>query len=101
MWQGGKTQGRKFNLVKWEAVLEEKSNGGLGIKDLGRMNQAQGAKLVWRIITGSKDWWIEAIRKKYIKRKKSRLLDLPWVGKGTTIWNQCKNYVGLIKDNLY
>ena len=36
LWQGGKTQGRKFNLVKWEVVIENKNSGGLGIRDLGK-----------------------------------------------------------------
>ena len=78
LWQGGKTQGRKFNLVNWEAVIENKNNGGLGIRDQGKVNQALGAKLVWRMIEGGKEWWIEAISRKYIKRKKSKILDLPW-----------------------
>ena len=41
------------------------------------MNQSLGEKLVWRMIIGDKDWWIEAIRRKYIKRKKSRTMGLP------------------------
>ena len=77
LWKGGKTQGRKLNLVKWEAIIEDKQSGGIGIRDLGRMNQALGEKLVWRMIRGGKDWWIEAIRRKYIKRKKSRIIGLP------------------------
>ena len=77
LWKGGNTQGRKFNLVKWEVVLEEKRNGGLIIRDVGRMNKALGGELVWRMISREKDWWIKEIRKQYIKRKKSKLLDLP------------------------
>ena len=61
-------QGIKFNLVNWEDVTKNKNNGGLGIRDQGKMNQALGEKLVWRMIVGGKEWWIEAIRKKiYIK----------------------------------
>ena len=55
LWKGGKTQGRKFNLVNWEAVIENKNSGGLGIRDLGKMNQAMGAKMVWRMILGGKE----------------------------------------------
>ena len=77
LWKGGKTQGRKLNLVKWEAIIEDKNSGGIGIRDLGILNQALGEKLVWRMITWRKDSWIEAIRRKYIKRKKSRILDHP------------------------
>ena len=42
-------------MVKWEAVIENKNGGGLGIRDLGRMNQALGEKLVWKMIAGGKD----------------------------------------------
>ena len=77
LWKGEKTQGRKLNLVKWEAIIEDKNSGGIGTRDLGRMNQSLGEKLVWRMIIGGKDWWIEAIRRQYIKRKKSRIMGLP------------------------
>ena len=48
LWKGGKTQGRNLNLVKWEAVIENKNGGGLGIRDLRRMNQALGAKIIFQ-----------------------------------------------------
>ena len=56
LWKGGKTQGRNFNLFKWDAVLEEKSNRGLGIRDLGKMNNSFRQKMVWRMISGGKEW---------------------------------------------
>ena len=46
LWQGGKKQGKKFNLVNWDKVMEDKAKGGLGIRDPGMMNLAMGAKLV-------------------------------------------------------
>ena len=45
------------------------------------MNQALGETLVWRMITWGKDSWIEAIMRKYIKRKKSRIMGLAWEAK--------------------
>ena len=48
-------------MVKWEVVIEDKNSGEIRIRDLGRMNQALGGNLVWRMITGGKDWWIEGI----------------------------------------
>ena len=33
--------------------------------------------MVCRMISKGKEWWIEPIRRKYIKRKKYRILDLP------------------------
>ena len=46
LWRGEKTQGKNFNLVNWDIVMEDKYNGGLGIRDPGLMNKAFGSKLV-------------------------------------------------------
>ena len=54
--------------MNWDTVLEVKHNSGLGIRDPGLMNNALGAKLVWRMNIGEKEWWKEVIRKKYIKK---------------------------------
>ena len=63
LWQGGKVQSKKFHLVKWDVVKTPKLNGGLGIRDPEQMNKALGAKLVWRMVFGSRDWWKEVIKK--------------------------------------
>ena len=49
-------------------VKRAKNQGGPGIRDLEQMNKALGAKLIWRLVIGRKDWWKEVIRKKYIRR---------------------------------
>jgi hypothetical protein len=36
-WQGGKLN-KKYHLVRWEKICRAKKNGGLGFKDLKRMN---------------------------------------------------------------
>ena len=64
LWKGGKVQTKKFHLIKWEVVKAPKINGGLGIRDLEHMNKVLGAKLVWRMVSGTRDWWKEVIRKK-------------------------------------
>ena len=81
LWEGGKTQGRKFNLVKWESAIEHKSRGELRIRDLGKMNNALGDKLVWMMIFGRKEWWVEAMRRKYIKKNNTKCLETPWIRK--------------------
>ena len=48
--------------------MEDKCNRGLGIRDLGKRNNALGEKMVWRMVTREKEWWKEVIRKKYIKK---------------------------------
>ena len=46
LWQGGKSQSKKFHLVKWDTVKQAKNQGGLGIRDPEQMSRAMGAKLV-------------------------------------------------------
>ena len=101
LWQGGKVQSKKFHLVKWETVKRPKFQGGLGIRDPELMCKAMGAKLVWRLVTGKKEWWKEVIRKKYIKRPRSKLLDRAWTGKGTSLWQLCKASLSVILENSY
>ena len=62
-------QGKKFNLVNWDKIMEDKIKGGLGIRYLGIMNKVLGDKMVWRFISGEKYWWKEVPRKKYIKNQ--------------------------------
>ena len=77
-------QKKKFHLVKWTTIKAPKDKGGLGIRDPEQMNKDLGAKLVWRMATGVKDWWKEVIRKKYIRRPRSKILNNSWDGKGTS-----------------
>jgi len=36
-WQGGGTK-RKYHLVKWEVICKNKKKGGIGVKDIRKMN---------------------------------------------------------------
>ena len=50
LWQGGKTQSKKFHLVNWAMIIEDRAKSGLGLRDLGMMKKSLGAKAVWRLI---------------------------------------------------
>ena len=101
LWQGGKTQTKKFHLVKWEIIKRAKSHGGLGIRDPELTSKAMGAKLIWRLVSGKKEWWKEVLRKKYIKKPRTKMLDGEWKGKGTTLWQLCKASINTIKEICY
>jgi hypothetical protein len=47
-WQGGGTK-RKYHLVKWEIICKSKKKGGLGIKDLKRLNISLLCKWWWKL----------------------------------------------------
>ena len=82
-------------------VKTPKHKWGLGIRYLEQMNEALGATMVWRMVTGSNDLWKEVIRKKYIRNPKSKILNYPWEGKGTSIRILCKSPLNMIQSNFY
>jgi hypothetical protein len=75
LWQGGKSNHKKFHLVNWNQVTSSKSHGGLGIREPELMNIAMGARLLWRLVTGNMAWWKQALWKKYFTGTRLRCLD--------------------------
>jgi hypothetical protein len=56
LWEGGKIETKIFHFIKWSIIISPKDKGGLSIKDPTIMNATMGAKIMWRLITGSMDW---------------------------------------------
>jgi hypothetical protein len=48
-WQGGGTNKRKNHLVKWIKICRSKKKGGLGIKNLRKMNLSLLSKWWWKL----------------------------------------------------
>jgi hypothetical protein len=66
-WQGGRTK-RKYHLVKWEVICKSKKKGGLGIKDLKRMNVSLLCKWWWKL-EKEEGLWQQIVRFKYMSNK--------------------------------
>jgi hypothetical protein len=66
-WQGGGTK-RKYYLVKWIKICKSKKKGGLGIKDLKKMNVSLVSKWWWKL---EKDdgLWQDIVKAKYLHNK--------------------------------
>jgi hypothetical protein len=60
-WQGGGKK-KKYHLVKWYKVTSPKSKGGLGVKDLRRMNLSLLCKWWWKL-EFEEGMWQEIVRK--------------------------------------
>jgi hypothetical protein len=65
LWQGGS---QKMHLVIWSLVCSPKSQGGLGVLNLGYMNDALLTKWLWNL-ENSNGLWQSIITEKYIKVK--------------------------------
>lgn len=75
IWEGGKTEKKKYHLIKWDIVKHPNESGGLGIKDLGLSNLAMGAKILWNLVSGRNDWWKRILKAKYLIGDRLRGLD--------------------------
>lgn len=63
-WQGG-VQKRKYHPVKWELICKSKSKGGLGIKDMRKMNICLLSKWWWHL-ENEKGIWQDIVKAKYL-----------------------------------
>ena len=65
-WQGVHTK-RKYHLVKWIKICKSKKKGGLGIKDIRKMNLSLLCKWWWKLEVES-GVWQEIVTYKYLRK---------------------------------
>jgi hypothetical protein len=81
--QGGGVK-RKYHLVKWSKTTSPKQKGGLGIKDLRRMNLSLLCKWWWKL-EHEEGLWQDIVKKKYkIDRGIAQLRQNP---QNSSVWN--------------
>lgn len=54
-----------LHLLSWDMITIEKNDGGLGIKDLGKQNEAFIMKLCWNLLNDTEALWVHMLRAKY------------------------------------
>ena len=64
LWGGGASQS-KPHLVNWSIVCMEKKDGGLGIRNLSRLNKALLEKWCWRFASKQDSLWKQVIVRKF------------------------------------
>lgn len=57
---------KKYHLIKWEKICKSKKKGGLGIKNLSKMNMSLLTKWWWKL-ENEMGLWQEIIKFKYLK----------------------------------
>lgn len=62
---GGVGGGRKVCWVKWRKICQQKSKGGLGVRDVKLVNLSLMAKWKWRILQEDLPLWKVVLRDKY------------------------------------
>eukprot|EP00253_Pinus_taeda_P004331 PITA_04331 len=100
LWQGGKNDKSRFNLVSWKNVIQTQDRGGLGIRSPKILNLAFGVKMVWRLITGPMAWWKKVLEIKYLNFPRQQLLDSNMPNRDSTkIWRLCKKALLIMMQN--
>jgi hypothetical protein len=64
-WQGGSTK-KKYRLIRWEIICKSKKKGGLGIKDIRKMNISLLCKWWWRL-EKEHGVWQDIVKAKYLQ----------------------------------
>jgi hypothetical protein len=82
-WQGNSVK-KKYYLVKWSVIERPKRKGGLGVKDLRRMNISLLCKWWWKI-ENEEGLWQEIVRKKY--KIKGEIVQLKTKQSNSPLWN--------------
>lgn len=100
LWQGGRQDKGRFNLVNWRTVIQSPDRGGLGIRMPKFLNLAFGIKMAWRLISEPKAWWKQVLECKYLTNSRQRLLeaDIP-TRDSTKIWQLCKKAIPILIQN--
>jgi hypothetical protein len=55
----------KLHLVEWDKMCSPTDEGGLGIRNMRRFNQALLGKWLWRFAHEEKVWWRSVLMAKY------------------------------------
>lgn len=66
-WQGGGTK-KKYHLIRWTKIYKHKKKGGLGIKNIRKMNISLLCKWWWKL-DNENDLWQRIIKFKYLKEE--------------------------------
>jgi len=101
LWQGGRNERKKYNLINWKQVIQPQEHGGLGIRSPKLLNLAFGGKIVWRLISGQSAWWKNVLEAKYLNSPRQHLLDHDITIKAcSNIWGLCKKSIPFITQNI-
>lgn len=65
LWGGVRSVGHKTCWVKWSKISQPKDKGGLGVKDVMKMNNSLLAKWRWRILCEDNFLWKSVLVSKY------------------------------------
>ncbi|TMX01072.1 hypothetical protein EJD97_025261, partial [Solanum chilense] len=95
----GNEDKKKFHLVKWEEVIKNKKEGGLGIRNMKKKIKSLILKWLWKFMTGENMLWREVIRAKYEMENRwmTKMVTTPY---GCGIWRSVRNLWPLFRSRI-
>ncbi|CAL1388701.1 unnamed protein product [Linum trigynum] len=96
---GSSEGGRKIHLIDWETICNPKEEGGLGLRNATRMNEAFMLKIAWRLMAEPESLWASIVRAKYLRR-----MEGGWQprtpGRLSNLWRGVLRILHLIPDAI-
>ena len=83
-WWGHSGEARKVHWVNWGALCKPKQVGGMGFRELSKLNDALLAKQVWRLIHNKSSLLYRVLQAKYFPR--SSIMDIRCSTKASFAW---------------
>jgi hypothetical protein len=101
LWHGHQPN-KKWALVGWDKICMPKSQGGLGLRDPGKLNQVMGAKIWWRWLKAPATAWASIWRHKYAPlTPDNQLIRHNTRIQGSNIWNIAWQNRTLIQNHAF
>jgi hypothetical protein len=101
LWSGHQPN-KKWALVNWDKLCMPKTQGGLGLRDPGKLNQVMGAKIWWRWLKNPTAAWAQLWRRKYAPLSaEDQLIRHNEHIQGSNIWNTAWQNRTLVQNHAF
>lgn len=83
----------------WTTICQPKSQGGLGLRCMGEINQAFIQKLAWLLLSKLDFLWVQLLKAKYFPN--SNLLDATPRPSASLVWQGICKVLDTLRNNIY
>lgn len=95
--RGEKRRGRA--KVAWKDICRPKDQGGLGLRDLGKLNELFLIKHIWNLITDKDTIWVEWI--KTIRLKGKSFWEVGQCRQASWMWNHLLELRETVRNSIW
>jgi hypothetical protein len=94
-WWGEEDDKKHIHWSSWDKLIQKKSKGGMGFRDLGLFNQALLAKQAWRLLDQPESLCARLLKAKYYPN--ANLMDTAFVKNPSPGWKGIAHGLELLK----